>query len=108
MGAIGAHGHWDIRLLKQVIDFELYQHVIPQTRALHPVGGEGLLGAMSQHHQCLIGHRSVPVGQPSSPLPLVALAAELLTLLSSWDYCLSYHRMGDHLIASGTPIYRDP
>jgi hypothetical protein len=89
MDAIGAHGHWDICLLEQVIHFELYQHVIAQTRARHPVGGEGLLGAMSQHRRCFIGQRSAPVGQPSSPLPLVALAAALLTLLSSWDYLLS-------------------
>ncbi len=108
MGAIGAHGYPDTRLLEQVIHFELYQHVISQTHARHHVGGKGLVSAMSQHRQCLIGQRSTAVGQPSSPLPLVALAAELLILLSSWDYYVSYHRMGYHLITSGTPKYRDP
>src|SRR5882724_586676 len=77
MGAIGAHGHRDTLLLKQVIDFELHQHVVPQTRALHPVGGEGLLGAMSQGRKCLFGQRSPDLSYVLLSLLFLTLAAIL-------------------------------
>lgn len=98
----GAHIRREILPIEEVIHFEPYQNVVPKAHVVHPVGGERLLGAMSQRCQGLVGQRGAPVGQPPSPRPLVALAAELLTLLSSWDYYLSYHSMGYHLITSGT------
>jgi hypothetical protein len=41
--------------LEQVIHRELHQHLVPEARACHPVGGEGLLGAMSQRRQFSVG-----------------------------------------------------
>jgi hypothetical protein len=64
--------------LEEFIHLELHQHVIPETRACHPVGGERLLGTTFQRRQRLVGQRGAPVGQPPSSLPLLALAAELL------------------------------
>jgi hypothetical protein len=36
-------------LEQELIPLELHQHVVPETRAVHPVGGERLLGAMNTH-----------------------------------------------------------
>jgi hypothetical protein len=64
MGSIGARGHLDTRLLKQVIYCELHQDLIPQMRAVHPVGGERLFG-----------QRGAKFGQAPSSLLLLTLAA---------------------------------
>ena len=77
MCSIGAHGYPDTLLLQQVIHFDLHQHVVPEARACHPVGGECLLGATFQGHECVFRQRGAKLSQPSSSLPLVTLAAEL-------------------------------
>jgi hypothetical protein len=83
MGATGTHGGPDTRLLEQVIHCELHQYVVPETRAVHPVGGERLRGAMFQRRQGLVGQRGAPVGEPPSSRPLLALPAAQLTPLSA-------------------------
>jgi hypothetical protein len=63
--------------LEELIHLQLHQHLVPETRAWHPVGGERLLGAMPQRRQGLVGQRGAPVGQLPSSLPRLALAAAL-------------------------------
>jgi hypothetical protein len=75
MGAIGVHRLRDTRLLEQAIHLELHQHLIPEARAVHPIGGERLLGATPQRRQGFVGQRGAQVGQPPSSLLLVTLAA---------------------------------
>jgi hypothetical protein len=96
MCSIDARGHPDVCLLEQVIYFELHQHLVAETRAGHTLRGESLLGAMSQGRECLFGQRGAPVGQPSSALPLITLAAALLVG--------SRVRRSYRLICLGTPF----
>jgi hypothetical protein len=65
-------------LEQEFIQRELHQHVVPEMRVLHPVGGEDCLGAVSQHRQGLVGPRGTPVDQLSSSLPLLVRTAALL------------------------------
>ena len=77
---------------------ELHQHVVPQARAVDPVGGECLLGAMSQGCERLFGQRGAEIGQAPSSLPLLTLAVALLV-----D---SYVRLPPGLFRLSTPFPR--
>jgi hypothetical protein len=68
--------HPSVFPLEEFVPLALHQDLVPEACACYPVGSEGLLGALSQRCQGLVGPRGAPVGQPSS-FSLVALAAAL-------------------------------
>jgi hypothetical protein len=82
---------WDTRLFEQVIYFELHQHLVPETRAGHPVGGECLLGAMAEGRQCLVGQRGADLSQPLSLVPRIALLVDLRPAHASLRGCPGNH-----------------
>src|SRR5262245_54327757 len=72
---IFADGRRHVFPLEELVHLELDQDLVPEVRAGHPVGGEGLLGTMPQRRQFSVGQRGTPVGQPPASLLLLALAA---------------------------------
>jgi len=76
-------------MLQEVIHCKLHQHVVPQVCAVDPVGGERLLGAVSQRCQGLVRQRGASVGQPLSALLLLALLVQLLVDRASAFRCAS-------------------
>ena len=77
MSPIVAHVRWHELSLEEFIQLDLYQDVIPQTRAVRPVGGEGFLGATPQGLERVRGQRGADLDQSPPSVSLDLLVAEL-------------------------------